>query len=236
MTLNLVTIATGHQLAPGPAASYARMCAAARATLPVTSAYRSTERQAELHAGWVKRLPGYAFALPPGSSLHERGAAVDFAAGAYSWLEQHATAHGWRRTNPLERWHYEYDPTRDRHLADTPPPPAPPAPAAPPPPQEDDDMRGLIEALYRVGLGREGSTAEVDAWTLSAAEHGLTGRELRALFLTSEDEPGTVRRAYADYLGRQPSDAEVADWLAQAPTIAAVRAGVAGSPEAQKRK
>lgn len=130
----LVTIRTGHQLAPDAAASYERMSVEYGATLPVESAYRDSAQQRYLYQGWLARRPGFNFALPPGSSKHELGLAVDFRPAAFGWLEENAARHGWRRTNPGEPWHHEYLAALDvAGLAAAPPPPPPPPPPSPPP-------------------------------------------------------------------------------------------------------
>jgi hypothetical protein len=93
-------------------------------------------------------------------------------------------------------------------------------------------MRGLIEALYRFGLDREGSTSDVDVWVITAAAQEMTAKQLMETFMSSLAEPGTVRRAYREFLGREPSAADIAAWT-RGFTIAEVRAGVAASEEAQ---
>jgi hypothetical protein len=144
----LTRIVTGFQLDAPAAASYARASTAFGSPLPVTSAYRSTAEQRALYDGWIRRRPGYNFALPPGQSVHELGLAVDFTPAAYTWLETNAAEFGWHSTNPLERWHYEYMIGRDRHLADATPTPGGPAALPPIPapltPPEDDTMKPFI--------------------------------------------------------------------------------------------
>jgi hypothetical protein len=44
--------------------------------VPVYSGGRSTVRQGELYDGWVRRLPGYNPANPPGTSWHEYGPGI----------------------------------------------------------------------------------------------------------------------------------------------------------------
>jgi hypothetical protein len=184
VSLTLVTLPDGHQLDAGAAASYLRMSGAYGSLLPVTSAYRSTTEQARLRAGWLAHLPGFNFALPAGSSVHELGRAVDFGQGAYGWLEVYAGLFGWHRTNPAERWHYEYDLTRDRHLADVGPAPRPPAPAAPavttPNPFTEDTMDRLVIALFRTLLGRAPSDVEVDSFLTQAAANSWTPEQVYA--------------------------------------------------------
>lgn len=122
MSLVLVDIGGGHRLAPGPAASYARM--RAEGCPPgITSSYRSRTHQAALRAAYLAGLG--AFALPPGQSQHEVGYALDVPAPARTWFAAWSAPHGWRRTNPAEVWHYEWFLPLDRYLLpNTPPPPA----------------------------------------------------------------------------------------------------------------
>lgn len=233
----LVTIATGHRLAPNPAASYARMCEAYGGLIPVTSAYRDSAAQAHLRREYLAGRG--AFALPAGRSKHEIGEAADFAAGARLWLSLHAEEHGWVRTNPDEWWHREYFPGSDRHLPrpTLTPPTATPLPAPPAPdPFTEDTMDRLIVALYGHLLGRIPTAAEVDAWLVSAATEGTTSAQLAARFPNGPAEKATVIKAFRDYLGRVPADAEIDSWLADRRTIAAVCAGVAGSREALARR
>lgn len=145
----LVTIAPGHQLAPAPAASYARMCTAYGGTIPVTSAWRSTAEQEALRAAYMAGTAP--FALPAGTSVHELGAALDVGKAARLWMSLHAADHGWVRTNPAEWWHYEYRAARDQHLTDAPATSAPPRPH---PPSQEDDMKDSVIALYVLLLGR----------------------------------------------------------------------------------
>ncbi|WP_454044417.1 peptidoglycan recognition protein family protein [Cellulosimicrobium sp. Marseille-Q8652] len=111
-----------------------------------------------------------------------------------------------------------------------------PAPAPVPDVQEDDDMRGLIEALYRTRIGRSGSTAEVDRWTVSAAEKNLKPEEIVAEFGKARAEGATVEYAYREFLGRTATKPEVASWMAKNLSVAAVREQISKSPEATKKK
>ena len=50
-------------------------------------------------------------AAVPGHSNHQSGHALDLntsAGGVYSWLANHGHAHGFRRTVPSEKWHWEH--------------------------------------------------------------------------------------------------------------------------------
>lgn len=189
MTINLVTLPDGHLLAAAPAASYTRMSAAYGSPLPVRSAYRTPAEQDALYYGWVHHLPGYAFALPAGTSVHELGYAVDFVDTVWLWLTLHAGPYGWYRTNPGEQWHYEYAASRDAHLTDavvaptplTPVPPAPPHPIA-----LEDDMKDYVIALYVNLLGRMPDATGLSGWlvdigtgveTLASVELKLRGSD-----------------------------------------------------------
>lgn len=151
--VTLVTIAPGHSLAPAPAASYARMRALG-CPAGITSSWRSPARQAYLYDGWVRRLPGFAFALPPGSSQHERGYALDLKWDAAAWVRAHPE-HGWRFTNRSEWWHVDYFLVTD--VADIPTPVASggvaplPEPLEPLEPEEDMPLNQAdLEAIDRI--------------------------------------------------------------------------------------
>lgn len=141
MTTQLVTIRTGHKLAPGPAASYERMCVDFGATIPVTSAWRDPAEQA-----WMRRLyeagqwPNFVARVE--ESDHPKGIAVDFGLPGRLWLSLYGAQHGWIRTDPKEWWHRVYFPARDQHAGRR--PPAPPAPPAPPDPIDPEDTMRLI--------------------------------------------------------------------------------------------
>lgn len=221
MTPALVAVAGGKLLAPAAAASVARMNAARGRALAITSAYRDPRAQAQLYAGWVARLPGYNYALPPGLSVHEKGRAADFGPSGYTWLEAHAAAHGWRRTNPAERWHYEYDVTRDRHLADVVPAPRPPTPAAPPawtpPPLEDDVMAtrhelredldaalGPVLAMLRAGAGPR-TVYQLNGTTAAWLDLGTCRRYLSRAAYIGLGEPRITELYAMDLFWRLPS-------------------------------
>jgi hypothetical protein len=190
---------------------------------------------------------GTAHAAPPGTSNHGWGLAVDVedygGVGRFDHPRRVATfpilaEHGWTDTEgrgPIrEPWHLVYDPARDRHR-NTPTPPTAPD-LAPVPDVQEDDMRGLIEALYRRRLGREGSTREVDDWVISAAELGKTPTQLVDVFEDSRAEDATVRAAFLDFLGREPGQHEITGWLAGGTLVEQVRDGIERSPEALAKK
>lgn len=103
------------------AASIHRLDAATGRVLPIASAGRTYAQQAEAYRLYKSgRGP---LALPPGTSVHETGNAVDWGNAVYSFLglyngvgERGLTInrHGHRRTVPSEVWHTEYDPNRDQ--------------------------------------------------------------------------------------------------------------------------
>lgn len=70
----------------------------------VTDSYRTYEQQADLY----RRKPG--LAAPPGSSLHEKGLAIDWGwATQYPELIRLLEAAGWNRFDPQkEPWHWSY--------------------------------------------------------------------------------------------------------------------------------
>jgi peptidoglycan hydrolase-like protein with peptidoglycan-binding domain len=107
------------------AASIARMDKAFGRAIPTNSTGRTYAQQAEAYR---KYLNGGPLALKPGTSIHEKGRAVDFANSAYSWLGSYsgvgwrntrANGFGWVRTVPSELWHYEYNLYKDNALVQT---------------------------------------------------------------------------------------------------------------------
>ena len=109
-------------LADDAAASINRMDKAYGGPIPINSAGRTWAEQNDLYRDYLYN--GGALALPPGTSIHESGRAVDFRNTVWSWLGSgkglgwngaRANGFGWRRTVPSEAWHFEYD--RDRDIA-----------------------------------------------------------------------------------------------------------------------
>jgi hypothetical protein len=106
------TIAKGHWLAAAPAASYKRMRAAG-CPAGITDAGRTYAEQAELYRRY---LAGQlvATAARPGTSKHEKGNALDLPEPARAWVREHGAAYGWIKDRvSREKWHMEYDPSRD---------------------------------------------------------------------------------------------------------------------------
>jgi len=130
----LTTIGGGFQLEQGAALSRLRSLAAG-CPWGITAAYRTSARQAELYQGYLANLPGYNFALPPGTSKHELGLAVDVKPSTATWLVTHGAEYGWRRTNPSEWWHFEYFINEDTHA------------------NEGDDMQPVEVWAYKNGTG-----------------------------------------------------------------------------------
>lgn len=121
--LDLVTVG-GITLARSAAASYAAMAAAARADgVPLSgSGYRSNARQVALRGingckgrEYDRSCRGNPPTAIPGSSLHEKGLAIDFNnaktrdTAVYRWLAANAERYGWKNL-PSEPWHWSTGP------------------------------------------------------------------------------------------------------------------------------
>lgn len=163
--MQLVTAGSATLDAPA-AAAYARALAAG-APNSVTSSYRDPAAQLALYQAWVRRLPGYNFALHPSKSDHCKGLAIDLAGvKAKTWFRVHGREYGWLFTDGTEDWHIAYRPAYDRHTADRPAAPAAPALI----PQEDEMARLLKHPNGTVAVVGPGpqmavlhSVAEMDA-------------------------------------------------------------------------
>ena len=86
--------------------------------IDVTEAGRTWARQNYLYQGWLKHLPGFNLALPPGMSIHEKYRAADFGGPfavigtrEHDWLVKRGPAFGWIWTGAhfthVEGWHFE---------------------------------------------------------------------------------------------------------------------------------
>lgn len=101
------------------ATSIARIDAALGHAMQITEAGRTWERQNEHYRAYLAGTG--ALALPPGTSVHEFGRAIDTNEG-----QQHLgllAEHGWRRTvyragRLVEPWHFEYFADEDQHIND----------------------------------------------------------------------------------------------------------------------
>lgn len=100
---------TTRGLAPAMWAALARAAQLLGAPVPVTSGYRSTADQAAL---WARRWTNPYPVAPPGSSMHERGLAIDVPAEFVQRLASIASAaglcHPYPTTDPV---HFELCPT-----------------------------------------------------------------------------------------------------------------------------
>jgi hypothetical protein len=174
----------------------------------------------------------------PGTSGHGEGIDTDDDPPARAWITTHGDPYGWvSGLIPAESWHHEYFPARDQH-AHVPSPasvPPIPAPSSSPldPTTEDPDMRDIITACYRHLIGREPSPAEVDARLVELA--GVAPVSVRTWFLASRAEPDTVKKAFADFMGHAPNEAQIAEWTA-GHSVESARAGIWGSDEAAARR
>ena len=106
-----VTTVDGKPVEVATAAAYRQMQDAARragVSLRVVSGFRTMTEQRRLYN--LYRAGQGNLAAPPGYSNHQSGHALDLntsASGVYSWLSRHASAYGFRRTVPSEKWHWE---------------------------------------------------------------------------------------------------------------------------------
>lgn len=84
--------------------------------LPLKSGFRTYESQQYLYNGYIKKLPNFNLAAPPGFSNHQDGLAYDFAISGYNgnplydWLKKNGPTHGFVRSVNREPWHWEYRP------------------------------------------------------------------------------------------------------------------------------
>ncbi len=124
----------GQWLNGNAAASYRRALAGGCPTGGISSmgAGRTRADQSYLYNGWIKRLPGFNLAAPPGTSKHEKGNALDLTRGtpAQLWMcaggdpykvrageKLRAHQYGYYRDVPTEPWHFAYYPERDTRAA-----------------------------------------------------------------------------------------------------------------------
>lgn len=129
--------AAGNWLADDAAASYLRMLAAGMPAGGVDVFGRTLAEQWAVYRAYLKGGPLAAY--PRATAPHVRGQAIDLhttTAGKYApsaahlWLTEggdgsskpkageklRAHEYGWFRTVPSERWHFAYDPARDKHM------------------------------------------------------------------------------------------------------------------------
>jgi hypothetical protein len=122
-------------LAAAAAAAYGRALTAG-APDSVTSSYRDPADQMDLYNGWIRRLPGYNFALHPSKSEHCKGLAIDLrGVKAKTWFRVYGRAYGWLFTDASEDWHIAYRPQYDQHINDR-----PAARPAPPPDTQEEPV------------------------------------------------------------------------------------------------
>jgi hypothetical protein len=98
-----VTKATGHAFLAMQRAAHD-----AGVYLGLNSGFRTNEEQQYLYSCYLTgRCNNGNLAARPGYSNHQSGTAVDLSTS--SWLASNAGRFGFRRTVPIEPWHYEYD-------------------------------------------------------------------------------------------------------------------------------
>lgn len=245
ITLTAIPGAPGFQL-DAPAAASLGHAIAAGCPVDITNSYRSPEWQQQLYDGWVRRLPGYNFALPPSQSNHCKGIAVDTAGAMLTWLRTWGLPYGWV-PDRNEAWHFDYVASSDQFavapvvapVVVTPPtPPAIPAPTPAPAPvvapapavHEEDEMISTVLYGYTDVMGRRPSPSEVLA-RLQEFE-GKNEADVVAWFLASQPEPGAVPIAFRALVGHDPSPQQVAEWQQQ-PTVQIMWNNIAGTPESK---
>lgn len=81
--------------------------------LDINEAGRTWAQQNKFRQDYLNGVPGAAFALPAGQSIHEQGNAIDTDDRYIDLMADH----GWFRTALArnEPWHFEYDISRDNH-------------------------------------------------------------------------------------------------------------------------
>jgi len=104
------------------AASLARVDAEIGHLLDINEAGRFFDQQNAHYQRYQRFLAGGPWApiaLPPGSSIHEFGRAIDTDEQITTVLNRHGWFHTVYRNGVLvEPWHYEYDYTRDQHITE----------------------------------------------------------------------------------------------------------------------
>lgn len=119
--LTLESIGGGYLLDRPAAESYLRLSEQLGKDIPLTgplAAFRTYAQQAYLYRGWITHQPGFNFALPPGTSVHELGNAIDVVPPEWPFMDSIGESYGWIKTNPAEQWHHEYEIALDTHLGD----------------------------------------------------------------------------------------------------------------------
>ena len=103
------------------ALAYERAKAAGAPGKCINDAGRTRAEQQALYDAWLrtgkKNPPSVA---RPGTSLHEKGNAIDLAEPARAWFHKRGKYYGWfnpawaKRRDMYEPWHFEHDPKKDR--------------------------------------------------------------------------------------------------------------------------
>jgi len=172
------------------AASWQRMLLAGMPKGCLRSGYRTwAEQEAEVERMRLGLTPS---ALPPGTSVHGEGMAADADEPARSWLWAHGAEYGWVTGRvKSERWHVEYEPTRDQHIGE----PTTPVVVTPPPPPvpEEDVMASLDDVKKAVAAAVAPLAAQVSALTQAAARSERVWRKFPGSNLAWIDLGGARR-------------------------------------------
>lgn len=111
----------GHLVEVRTARAYRKMKKAAAkdgVSIRINSGFRTNAKQKYLYDGWIRRLPGFNPAAPPGYSNHQSGIALDLntlqgssrsegVGAVYNWLARNGARFGFGRI-ASEHWHWEY--------------------------------------------------------------------------------------------------------------------------------
>jgi hypothetical protein len=108
----ITSIGSGHSLDSSAADSFMKMrqeAAKQGVNLTLTSSYRSREKQEYLYNLYLQGKGN--LAARPGSSLHEKGLAIDVASDI-SWVQKYGPKFGWINTgmsfSQKEPWHFDF--------------------------------------------------------------------------------------------------------------------------------
>jgi len=149
----------------------------------ITEAGRTYAYQAQLYWRWKVGLLNAPSVARPGSSLHEKGIALDLPEPARSWVRTHGAKYGWRADRvPGEPWHFEF--TAPPTLAPKPSPKSTPEPIEQ---SEDDPMYAIVsfKDSKEIGLYNPRTDAYVKIASMPDLERARTGLAAKEVtFLT----------------------------------------------------
>jgi hypothetical protein len=188
------------------------------ATWPAVRAAFAAARVPEPHY-WIAAYPGNGAQLYAGSVAHQYAnpGPVDISVVADYW----PGVDGVPVSNVI---------TTGGTVAPVPIQPVPTALTA----SQEDDMLTLLRWCYTALVGRAPSDVELLSWLTATA--GWSPAQALGAFLAATAEPGSVVKAYTDFLYRPAEPPEVAGWVARGLTIGQLRDAIAASPEAASHR